>query len=102
MYDYNEQIYEFVKQNFTPAYPDLANIKFTTAEFLGFLFDTFPKGCISDYELNEILLSLDFEPFTYSVERISIEKDEDGEKTITKSYHLVSGWCMFTNKIPGK
>lgn len=102
MFDYNHQVYEFIKQYFTPAYPDQANIKYTSDDFLSFLFLSFPLGCISDYELNEILISLDFERFVYSIERITIDKDDDGEETITKSYQLVNGWCMFTNKIPGK
>ena len=100
MFDYPAEIYEFIKQNFEPTYPDLANAKFTTDEFLGFLFQVFPVGCITDYELNEILISLDYERFTYTLQRISFDKDEDGEKIPVISHHLVSGWCMFSQKIP--
>ena len=104
MFDYYDLILKFIKTNFEPTYPDLANLKFTTDEFLEFLFLSFPNDCISDYELNEILLSLDFERFTYTVEKISIEKskDEFDEDTITTTHQLVSGWCMFSNRIPAK
>jgi hypothetical protein len=102
MQDYNAQIFEFIKRNFEPTYPDLANAKFTSEEFLGFLFLSFPVDCISDYELNDILLSLDFERFTYTIESISFDRDEEGEKVPVINHHLVSGWCMFTNKMPAK
>jgi len=100
MFDYKEEIEKFIKQNFMPAYPDLANVKYTTEEFLGFLFQVFPVGCISDYELNEILISLDYERFTYTLQSISYDKDEDGEKVPKITHYLVSGWCMFSQKIP--
>lgn len=102
MLDYKEQIFEFIKRNFEPTYPDLANAKFTTEEFLGFLFLSFPVDCISDYELNDILLSLEYERFVYTIEIISFEKDEDGEKVPKISHPLITGWCMFTNKMPKK
>jgi hypothetical protein len=100
MFDYKEQIFEFIKRNFEPTYPDLANAKFTTKEFLGFLFQVFPVGCISDYELNEILLQLEYERFTYSVETVKIEMDKYGNTTEVKKYNLCFGWCMFISKTP--
>lgn len=104
MFDYYDLISKFIKDNFEPTYPDLANVKFTTEEFLQFLFLSFPNDCISDYELNEILLSLDFERFTYTVDRITIEKgkDEFEEDKITTTHQLVNGWCMFSNRINSK
>ena len=102
MFDYYDLILKFIKTNFEPTYPDLANVKFTTDEFLEFLFLSFPNDCISDYELNEILLSLDFERFTYTIEHITFERDEEGEKIPVINHQLVAGWCMFTNKMPAK
>lgn len=102
MFDYYDLILKFIKTNFEPTYPDLANVKFTTDEFLQFLFLSFPNDCISDYELNEILLSLDFERFTYTIEHITFERDEEGEKIPVINHQLVAGWCMFTNKMPAK
>lgn len=100
MFDYYQLIYEFVKANFEPTYPDLANVKLTNDEFLSFLFLSFPKNCISEYELNEILISLGFEHQLYTVERISIVANGDGEETETKTQQLMSGWCCFSKKIP--
>lgn len=102
MFDYTNEIRNFIKLNFEPTYPDLANVKYTTDEFLAFLFLVFPVDCISDYELNDILLSLDYERHIYNIEHLSIKKGkyDDDEDEISKSYILVSGWCMFTNKIP--
>lgn len=100
MFDYAEQIREFLKLNFTPSNPDVANFKVTSNELLNYLFYTFPNGCINDYDLNEILLSLKYERFTYTVETITFSEDKEGNKTENKHYHLAFGWCMFTTKIP--
>jgi hypothetical protein len=51
----------------------------TTGSILDFLFKTFPKDCISDYELNDILNQLKFERATFTIE------DE-----------LLSGWFLFS------
>ncbi|MBQ0907477.1 hypothetical protein KBJ98_02045 [Flavobacterium sp. F-328] len=102
MFDYVAEIKKFIELNFEPTYPDLANAKFTTEEFLQFLFLSFPNDCINDYELNDILLSLEFERFVYTIDRIEFEKDEDNEKVPIIKHQLVTGWCMFTNKISKK
>lgn len=83
MYDYIFQISEFVKENFAPVSIEEANVKMTSDELLGFIFGTFPKGCISDYELNDIMVRLGFFRATYIV--------EDKDKSIDQ---IVSGWCM--------
>lgn len=85
MYDYPTQITAFISDNFKPSTPEEANVKITNKELLQLLFNSFPIGCISDYELNDILKNLGYQPFTY-VE----EKTEDGN---TKK-ELTIGWCM--------
>jgi hypothetical protein len=100
MFDYSEQIRDFIKLNFSPSSPDVSNFKVTSNELLNYLFNTFPNGCINDYELNDILLSLKYERLTYTVETITINEDKEGNKIENKHYHLVFGWCMFTTKIP--
>jgi len=89
MYDYKKQIEEFISQNFEVANPDECNFKMSSIDFLNFIFLTFPDGCISDYELNEIMLKLGFKRHTYTVEYVEIVK-----KVETKRYELTSGWCM--------
>lgn len=84
MFDYVQQVTDFLQANFTPGSPEECNVKMTNAELLGFLFKIFPKDCISDYELNDIMVLLKFQRITYSVE-------VDGKPEIK------SGWNMFSN-----
>ena len=84
MFDYKEQILEFLKLNFNPSNPEEANFKVTSSELLNYLFDIYPVGCISDYDLNDILIKLEFKPYTYA----------------NTDKQLVFGWCMITDKIP--
>lgn len=83
MYNYQEQIKSFIAKQFHPATPDLSNLKMTNGMLLEFLFQSFPKDCISDYELNDIMVSLQFERHTYIL-------DIDGRK------ELQTGWCLFS------
>lgn len=93
MLDYSVTIEEFIKVNFEPSNPESSNVKFTTEELLYFLFRTFPEGCISDYELNDILISLNYKRFMYVVESYhTIEKDDSEIYEIRK--HLTIGWCL--------
>jgi len=93
MLNYPEQITAFITANFTPSDPDRANFKRTTDGVLTFLFATFPDGCISDYDLNDILLELGYERHTWVNEHIEVTYVDEAEiTTINKS--LVSGWCL--------
>jgi hypothetical protein len=93
MLDYLETIREFLIENFTPSNPESANVKLNTDQLLGFLFRTFPADCISDYDLNDILIELEYKRFTYVVESYSeVEKDESTIYEVRKSLEV--GWCL--------
>lgn len=93
MHDYVEQITKFIKASFEPSDPNRANFKRSTDGVLQFLFQTFPEGCISDYELNEILLELGYVRHTWTEDHISFSNTEDDEIT-TINKEITSGWCM--------
>ncbi|MES2813215.1 MAG: hypothetical protein V4670_12145 [Bacteroidota bacterium] len=94
MYNYEQQIKEFIGANFQVSTPENANVKMTSESLLAFLFRVFPEGCISDYELNDIMLSLGYKrlPFTYE------EYMEMDSKNKPKVYHIIKslgfGWCL--------
>lgn len=90
MYDYIIQISEFIRENFAPVSIEEANAKMTSDELLSFIFLTFPKGCISDYDLNDIMVRLGFHRATYVFE------GEDDENKI------LSGWCMNSQILKNK
>lgn len=93
MFNYVEDITAFIAANFTPSDPDRANFKRTTEGLLAFLFATFPDGCISDYELADILIDLGYKRHLYTVDEVSFQNTPDAEiTTIDKT--LVSGWCL--------
>ena len=95
MLDYIDTITEFLKENFNPSNPESANVKLNTDQLLDFLFRTFPAGCITDYELNEILISLEYKRHTYVVETFKeIGKKKDGRIEVKKSLEV--GWCLKT------
>jgi hypothetical protein len=60
MYDYPEQIQAFIKEHFSPTGQEETCLKMTSSDLLIFLFQVFPEGCISDYELHNILVYLGF------------------------------------------
>lgn len=93
MLDYIETIREFMIENFSPSTPENANLKLNTEQLLGFLFQTFPAGCISDYDLNDILISLGYKRFNYVVETY-IEKGRKNEKYTEVHKSLEVGWCL--------
>ncbi|MRX40586.1 hypothetical protein GJU43_14955 [Flavobacterium sp. LC2016-23] len=96
MLDYIETVTDFLIENFHPSNPESANIKLNTDQILNFLFRTFPAGCISDYDLNEILISLNYKRYTYVVE--SYCEIEKGESTIYEiRKNLEVGWCLKTD-----
>ena len=94
MYNYLERIEEFIQDNFEASTPDEANMKFTTREFLNFLFQTFPNDCISDYDLNEILHQLGYKRQLYNIEHVL---ESFSKKEI--KYELVSGWCLYSKEL---
>lgn len=93
MLDYEEQVKAFLKENFEPSEPNKSNFNKTTRELLGFLFETFPNGCISDYQLNEILLELGHQRHNYVSESI-VEIQNKKEKHFEIRKQLASGWCL--------
>ena len=102
MYNYKEQIKDFIEANFTPSSPILANVRLTSSQFLHFIFNTFPEGCISDYDLNDILVSLGYERFTYYVSTPITQTKEEikANEPIQYNDELINGWCLLSNSIP--
>ncbi len=96
MYDYIQQITEFIQANFTPGTAEDATNKMTSSELLSFLFNTFPDGCISDFDLNDIMQKLDYKRTTYSVSvEIPLTRKEEKENAKQKfKDELCSGWCL--------
>jgi hypothetical protein len=93
MQDYPNQIEKFIAQNFEPSNPENCNVKFTNDAFFVLLFSVFPHDCISDYELNDILIKLNYQRFTYIFEQyIEVGKGKEKVFEIHKSLQL--GWCM--------
>jgi hypothetical protein len=96
MLDYIETITEFIIDNFKPSTPESANVKLNTDQLLDFLFRTFPDGCISDYDLNDILISLNYKRYTYVVEYFKeVGKKKDARIEVKKSLEV--GWCLKTD-----
>lgn len=100
MFDYVNQISDFINKGFVPAEPELANVKYTSKELLHFLFETFPNGCINEYELNELLVNLKFKRSLHSVEYEVLVENEEGKEVSEKRYNLKNVWCMYTDLIP--
>lgn len=63
MIDFTSQITSFLRENFKPSTVEKAKYKFSSAEVLDILFDTYPVNCIDAYDLNQIMESLDYKPF---------------------------------------
>ena len=64
MIDKTVEIKAFLKKHYSPG--DLGNSKkellLNSDEVLCLLFQVFPNGCIDDYDLFDILKSLNYEP----------------------------------------
>lgn len=102
MYDYKEKISTFISENFSVvSSPEEANVKFTSTQLLSFIFQTFPDGCISDYELNEIMNSLGHKRFTYAVKfELELTKKQKEDPNVEKyRYDLITGWCLNSIKL---
>ncbi|RZJ71090.1 hypothetical protein [Flavobacterium sp.] len=97
MLDYEDQISDYLKANFTPSDSNKSNFNQTTRELLSFLFRTFPNDCISDYQLNSILLELGYERHNVLVEH-TVECEEGKGKEKRKFFriekHIEFSWCM--------
>lgn len=105
MYDYTTQISEFIQEHFAPAEnAEQSNTLMNSEQLLLFLFQTFPVGCISDYDLNEIMLKLQYKRETYTIE-IPIEqtkKEIQSGAPIKYDYRLRTGWCMNSKALKEK
>lgn len=94
MFNYNEKIAAYLEAHFIQGDPNHPGVlKFTTGKLLGFLWDAFPKNCISDYDLNEILIDLGYERKMWMEEREVISEDDD-EISTKMIPELVTGWVL--------
>lgn len=97
MLDYPDQVKTFLQENFSPSDDNRAKLKWSTGELMGFLFNVFPRNCISDYDLIEILSDLGYKRYTWTEDIISqVDKNEDKEEYFTIKKRLVTGWCLWT------
>lgn len=102
MFDYKDQVTEFLKQNFSPSSPEKSNFDATNDELLEYLFQVFPHGCISDYDLSEILTTLKFQRFVYTVDSIIVLSNPKNQPKEHISQRLCFGWCLFSEKLQKK
>lgn len=96
MYDYPDQIKSFLNHSFTPVEEVLSNVKMTTGDLLEFLWNAFPKDCITEYNLVEILNHLDHKQQMYVVENYHEFVDDDKNKKIRITRKIEIGWCFKT------
>ncbi len=87
MLDTTPQITQFLKENFKPSNLLEATHKITTHQLLNLLFNVFPKGSVDDYDLYQILISLQYTPFRNTIEIKNLETEE-----IINELSLV--WCL--------
>ena len=97
MYNYDFKITEFLKENFTPADDNTANVKHTTDSLMSFLFRVFPEGCISDYELSDILEEQGYRRTTFVRESTTSRTNDEGKEFFEIEKSLAVGWCMRTH-----
>jgi len=91
--DYEQKVKTFLQQNFTPSDDTHANIKHTTSSLLKFLWSVFPKDCVSDYELDDILTELGYQRYTWP-EDVTTYEEVGGAMIPETTTHLEIGWCM--------
>jgi len=94
--DLKTQVTEFIRLNFMPSDPDKANFKRATGDILTFLWLSFPKDCISDYELADILFALGYARHTW-VEDYQSTEIENGKEITTIKKILVNGYCLHSH-----
>lgn len=97
VHDYYDQVAYFLKENFEPCDYNRSNVKHTTSSLLGFLYATFPRHCISEYELNEILNDQGYVRQTWTEEHTVVIDDDKENPKFEIHKTLVSGWCMRTD-----
>lgn len=78
MYQFDSKIKKFLQENFEPATTETADFKFTNGGLLEHLFTVFPKDCINDFELYDILLNIGYNIQSY--------KDEENKSMLV--------WCL--------
>jgi hypothetical protein len=96
MLDYDDQVKKYLEKHFRPGTGDRANLQFTTNQLLGFLWDAFPRNCISDFELDEIMIELGYERQQW-VEEHYTEMGEGKDQVTKVSKSLVTGWCLVSD-----
>src|SRR4051812_5150053 len=96
MLDYPEKIRQHLQDHFTSSDDNLANFKKTTQDLLRFLFLVFPKDCISDYELDDILTELGYRKQVWAEVTTVSRQDDEGEEYFEENSTLVTGWCLKT------
>ena len=86
MIEKTQEIKNFLSKHFCPGTEDNYTFYKNNHGVLNMLFDVFPEGCIDDYELHEIMMSLGYTPVKISkTEKVEKKKD----KVIIGFY-----WCL--------
>lgn len=87
------EIEGFIKENFSPATADDANVKITTEGLLHFIFKTFPYDSIMEHQLVDLLTSLGFSRHTYVIEHTHVLSKEK----VKIEKEMAVGWFMKTH-----
>lgn len=95
IHNYIEQVKEYIQATFNPSDPDKCNVRHTNDSLLLFLSLTFSSGCISDYELTDILLELGYKRHTWEQEHVE-ERETKTETVTTVHKSITTGWCFFS------
>lgn len=61
MYQFEEKIQKFLKENFVPSNLEESTHSYTNETLLEYLFSVFPKDCITDFQLYDIMSNLGYE-----------------------------------------
>lgn len=69
MIDTKPQVTQFLRENFTSATLENATHKLSSKDLLEMLFNVFPEGSIDDYDLYQILTTLNYKPLKQSVNK---------------------------------
>jgi hypothetical protein len=90
VHDYYEKVTDYLKVNFAPCEYNTSNVQHSNLSLLKFLYTIFPKNCISEYELHEIMVDLGYRVQTWPADITNT--NEDGDTEIKRE--LAAGWCM--------
>lgn len=91
MLDFKERIQNFISDYFKKGNRENHNVSHTTSSMLSFLFSVFPKDCISEYDLDEILQDLGFSPEMDIIKKEFVV-EEKGEKYNKVIHELFPCW----------